>query len=115
MNRRVALVAGLAVAATLAIGAIVVLGSLGAADSTTRVVLDAREAAARATDAATIRERLSTLEGWSVLSAVAEAAYYTQGSDPVDSRWGLGSQGTIAGEDAGPVIAGNDVFGGALP
>lgn len=104
MKQRVIVILAVALVATLAVAGVLVVSGLLRDDAATRAVLDARETAARDTVVVNVRSQLSVVKSWTVLSVVAEAAYYTQGKDPVHSRWGLESQGTIAGEDAGPII-----------
>ncbi len=68
--------------------------------------LERREAAARATDVGAMRDGLAGLAGWTPVAAVAEAAYYTQGSAPVHAAWGFAPPADTVGPDAAAVLDG---------
>ena len=104
MRQHAVVILAVAIVATLIVSGVVAVGAILAVDTAAQVTLDAREAAARDTVVVNARSQLSVVRGWTVLLVASEASYHTRGMDPVDSRWGLGSQGTIAGEDAGPVL-----------
>lgn len=75
-----------------------------------KATLNAREAAARATRLDVARLQLRGIAGWRVVAARAAASYYTQGSSPVDQRWGLASAGDVVGPDAGKLLFGTMRF-----
>lgn len=97
--RDIAIAAGAAAGVVGLIGVFIVVG-----DSNEQALLDSREAAVRATDVDQLAATFDALNASDVVAVLAEASYYTRGTEPIHQARGMAPPADVIGPEVAPAL-----------